>query len=273
MAFECLLSERLMYTWSSAQDRPLRESFLKSLKSLFSVIGLVSFFALFVPSSLLLALHLFLQWDSLRAERSVLPHYVQLDRYSQADRTVVPGSTVFLGDSITDLWHLDAYFPGKNYVNRGIAGQTTAQMLLRFRQDVIDLHPSSVIILGGVNDLSLRIDVAVIKADYQSMADLAKAHSIRPIFGTILPLDENSKHPVAKLKPNATILELNQWLRSWCGSNGFTVIDYAGAVTSPSGNLRSDFTMDGLHPNDAGYRAMAGTLSKTLQASASHADN
>lgn len=235
---------------------------LKSLKSLFSVIGLVFFFALLVPYVIHLFWHPF---NPLQTQRALLPHYAQLDRYGRG--TVPPGATVFLGDSITDLWHLDAYFPGKNYVNRGIAGQTTAQMLLRFRQDVIDLRPSVVIILGGVNDLGLGLDdqnVALVKADFQSMADLAKAHSIRPVFGTILPLDETSKNPLAMAKPNGTIRELDQWLRLWCERSGFTVIDYAAAVSSPSGNLRSDFTWDGVHPNDAGYRAMATALNAVI---------
>ena len=114
---------------------------------------------------------------------------------------------MFFGDSITDIWHLDEYFPGKPYINRGIGGQTTPQMLVRFRQDVINLHPKVVVILAGTNDIAgntgpMRIED--IEADFASLADLARAHNIKVIYSSVLPVHnytEKSKDFFAQRSP------------------------------------------------------------------------
>src|SRR5271168_1820887 len=127
---------------------------------------------------------------------------------------------VFFGDSITDLWHLDESFPGKPYINRGIGGQTTPQMLVRFRQDVVNLHPKVVVILAGTNDIAgntgpMRLED--IEANYASFADLGRANNIRVVFSSVLPVHNytpQSQNAFAQ-RPPAKILELNGWLKSY----------------------------------------------------------
>ena len=127
---------------------------------------------------------------------------------------------VFLGDSITDGWPLDKYFPGKPYVNRGIGGQTTPQMLVRFREDVINLQPSVLIILAGTNDIagnSGPMSLEEIEANYTTMAELARAHGIRVVFSSILPVHnytELSNNMFAQ-RPMSQIRELNRWMQEY----------------------------------------------------------
>jgi len=190
-----------------------------------------------------------------------------LQRYREADQKLGPPQAgeervVFLGDSITDLWNLAGYFPGRPYINRGIDGQTTPQMLLRFRQDVIALHPKAVIILAGTNDIagvSGPMRPADIEANYASMADLARGHHIRVIFASVTPV-HNLTAKAAEffpLRPTAEILELNHWLRQYCARTGCTYLDYFSALVGKDGFLQRQFSDDGLHPNHAGYALMA----------------
>jgi lysophospholipase L1-like esterase len=152
--------------------------------------------------------------DQYRASRLAIytDDFGELKRYREADAALgAPATTenrvVFFGDSITDIWHLDEYFPGKAYINRGIGGQTTPQMLVRFRQDVIDLHPKAVLILAGTNDIAgntgpMRLED--IEADYASMAELARAHEIKVIYASVLPIHdytEKSKDLFAQRSP------------------------------------------------------------------------
>jgi hypothetical protein len=135
--------------------------------------------------------------DQYRASRIAVytDDFGQLARYRDADaalKSPAPGESrvVFFGDSITDIWHLDEYFPGKPYINRGIGGQTTPQMLVRFRQDVIELHPKLVVVLAGTNDIAgntgpMRLED--IEANYASLAELARAHEISLIYSSVLP--------------------------------------------------------------------------------------
>jgi lysophospholipase L1-like esterase len=194
--------------------------------------------------------------------------YGELGRYREANAALKPGKgenrVVFFGDSITDIWHLDEYFPGKPYVNRGISGQTTPQMLVRFRQDVINLQPRVVIILAGTNDIAgntgpMRIED--IEADFASLADLARANGIQVIYSSILPVHnytDKSKEFFAQRSPEK-ILALNNWLRSYCSvaTRGCTYLDYFSAVVDDKGLLKKDLADDGLHPNAAGYKIMA----------------
>lgn len=207
--------------------------------------------------------------DQYRASRIAVftDDYGQLARYRQADAALGPlaageNRVVFFGDSITDIWHLDQYFPGKPYVNRGIGGQTTPQMLVRFRQDVIDLHPKVVVILAGTNDIAgntgpMRSED--IEANLASMAELARVHGIRVVFSSLLPVHnytERAKDFFAQ-RPTARILELNTWLKDYCASNGVVYLDYFSALVDDKGLLKKDLADDGLHPNDAGYKIMA----------------
>jgi lysophospholipase L1-like esterase len=191
----------------------------------------------------------------------------ELGRYREANAALKPpasGETrvVFFGDSITDIWHLDEYFPGKPYINRGIGGQTTPQMLVRFRQDVIDLHPKVVVILAGTNDIAgntgpMRLED--IEANYASFADLARTHEVRIVFSSVLPVHNytaNAQDLFAQRSPDK-ILELNRWLKNYCGSHGFVYLDYFSAMVDDKGMLKKDLADDGLHPNSVGYKIMA----------------
>jgi lysophospholipase L1-like esterase len=207
--------------------------------------------------------------DQYRANRIAVftDDYGQLARYREADVALgAPAAgekrVVFFGDSITDIWKLPNYFPGKPYVNRGIGGQTTPQMLVRFRQDVINLNPKVVVILAGTNDIAgntgpMRNDD--IEANLSSMAELARGHGIRVVFSSVLPVHnytDKSKDFFAQ-RPQARILELNTWLKDYCAQNDIMYLDYFSALVDDKGMLKRDLADDGLHPNDAGYKIMA----------------
>jgi lysophospholipase L1-like esterase len=207
--------------------------------------------------------------DDYRARRIAVftDDYGQLARYREANAKLGPPApgenrVVFFGDSITDIWHLDEYFPGKPYVNRGIGGQTTPQMMVRFRQDVIDLHPKVVVVLAGTNDIAgntgpMRNED--IEANYASMAELARANGVRLVFSSVLPVHnytEKSKDFFAQ-RSLARILALNDWLKDYCSKNHFVYLDYFTAVVDDKGLLKKDLADDGLHPNAAGYKLMA----------------
>lgn len=215
--------------------------------------------------------------DKYRASRIAvyLNDYGQLARYRDADASLpspAPNESrvVFFGDSITDIWKLDESFPGKHYVNRGIGGQTTSQMLVRFRQDVIDLQPKVVVVLAGTNDIagnSGPIANNDIEANLASMAELAKAHSIRIIFSSILPV--NNYTPKSQeffaSRPPERILALNSWIKDYCAKNDLTYLDYFNAMVDDKGLLKRDLADDGLHPNQAGFAVMAPMAEKAIE--------
>src|SRR5262249_27512878 len=153
-------------------------------------------------------------------------------------------------------------FIGKPYVNRGISGQTTPQMLVRFRQDVIDLKPSVVVILAGTNDIAGNtgpIRNEQIEADLSSMAELAKAHGIAVVFASILPVHNYraKAQDFFAQRPGARILEMNRWMQEYCAKTGIVYLDYFSALADEKGLLKKELADDGLHPNDAGYKVMA----------------
>ena len=202
---------------------------------------------------------------------TMIPTYMndfgQLGRYQSANTSLgAPKSgekrVVFYGDSITDAWHLDESFPGKGYINRGIGGQTTSQMLVRFRQDVIDLQPVVVVVLAGTNDIAGNtgpITLADIEANYATLAEQAHLHGIRLIFSSVTPVHDytpESQYPFATRDP-AKILALNSWLKNYCAANGLIYLDYFSAMVDQRGLLKKDLAQDGLHPNLAGYQVMA----------------
>ena len=214
--------------------------------------------------------------DQYRASRISIytDDFGQLARYRQADAALATATgekrVVFLGDSITDYWKLPNYFPGKPYINRGVDGQTTPEMLVRFRQDVIDLHPKVVVVLAGTNDIAgvtgptLNEDI---EANYASMAELARAHRIRMVFASILPV-HNYTHDAEEsfaLRPRDRILALNKWLKDYCAKNGFVYLDYFSALVDERGMLKRPLADDGLHPTDAGYKIMAPLAEKAIQ--------
>jgi lysophospholipase L1-like esterase len=207
--------------------------------------------------------------DQYRASRIAIyaDDFGQLARYRDANAALTAPAlnenrVVFFGDSITDIWRLEEYFPGKPYLNRGIGGQTTPQMLVRFRQDVIQLQPLVVVILAGTNDIAgntgpMRLED--IEASYSTMAELARAHNIRVIFCSILPVHNytpKSRELFAERSPEK-ILELNRWLKNYCGANGLIYLDYFTPMVDEKGLLRRNLAEDGLHPNSDGYKLMA----------------
>jgi lysophospholipase L1-like esterase len=191
----------------------------------------------------------------------------ELGRYRAANaalRPPAPGESrvVFFGNSITDLWHLDEYFPGKPYVNRGISGQTTPQMLIRFRQDVIDLHPKVVVILTGTNDIAGNTGPMLLEdteANFASMAELAGANNIRVVFSSLLPVHNYTPRSQSLFagRPPEKILELNRWLKNYVTAHPDCLyLDYFTAMVDDKGLLKRDLADDGLHPNLAGYKIM-----------------
>ena len=172
---------------------------------------------------------------------------------------------VFMGDSITDSWKLAEYFPGKPFVNRGISGQTTPQMLIRFRPDVIALQPKVVVILAGTNDLAGNtgpMTVEQIEDNLRSMAELAMANGIRVVFASVLPISDYNKNKDGSAivrstgRPPDKILALNEWMKKYAADNKQGYLDYFSAAVDDNGFLREDLSADGLHPNAKGYELM-----------------
>jgi lysophospholipase L1-like esterase len=206
-----------------------------------------------------------------------LNDYGELSRYRDADAALkLPAfgesRVVFYGDSITDGWKLDDDFPGKPYINRGISGQTTSQLLLRLRQDVIDLQPKVVIILAGTNDIAGNtgpISVKDIEANYATIDELTRLHHIEVIYSSILPVHEYTEEAgdMFAQRPPEKILELNRWLKNYCAdpSNGCTYLDYFAAMVDQAGHMKKELSHDGLHPNEAGYKIMASLAEPALE--------
>lgn len=174
--------------------------------------------------------------------------------------TPKPGENrvVFMGDSITEGWKLEESFSGKPYVNRGISGQTSPQMLVRFRQDVIDLKPKVVIILAGTNDIAGNTGPMTLEQTEEniaSMADLATANEIRVVLCSVLPAFDFSWAP--GLTPAPKIMELNAWIRKYAAEKGYVYVDFYSAMKDERGGLPSTLSKDGVHPLPAGYAIMA----------------
>jgi len=204
-----------------------------------------------------------------RADRlqARLNDFANFARYRDANSKLSPPAkgeqrVVFMGDSITDSWKLDQYFPGTPYVNRGISGQTTSQMLLRFRADVIDLEPKVVVILAGTNDIAGNtgpISLQDIENNYETMVDLAHAHGINVVFASVMPISDYNKNaqgnPIVRSlqRRPEQILALNEWIKKYCAERKLVYLDYFSAMADEKGFLKADIANDGLHPNAKGY--------------------
>jgi lysophospholipase L1-like esterase len=194
-----------------------------------------------------------------------LQDWNQLGRYhadNQRLRALPPeaGRVVFLGDSITDGWKLAQYFPGKPYVNRGISGQTTAQMLVRLFPDVINLRPSALVLLAGTNDIARNtgpMTLEMVTQNVQAIAELARLHDIKLVLCALLPVSDYTSRPQTSQRPPADILRLNEWLKQFAGSTGAVYADYYSATVDEQGFIKRDLSGDGLHPNAKGYEVMA----------------
>lgn len=194
-----------------------------------------------------------------------LQDWNQLGRYNQDNERLkaLPAEArrvVFLGDSITDFWKLAQSFPDKPYVNRGISGQTTPQMLVRMYPDVIDLKPAALIILAGTNDISRNTGpetLTMIEENFQAMTELAQAHGIKVILCSVMPVSDYTKDKQTVARPPANILRLNAWMREYAAKVHAVFADYYAATVDEKGMLREGYSDDGLHPNAKGYELVA----------------
>jgi acyl-CoA thioesterase I len=188
-----------------------------------------------------------------------------LGRFKEDDMKLVPPASgenrvVFMGDSITEGWRIegpDGFFPGKPYINRGISGQTTPQMVLRFRQDVIDLKPKVVVILAGTNDIAGNTGVETIdeiEGYLASMAELAAANHIRVVLCSILPAYDYPWKP--GLEPAPKILAINEWLKAYAAEHHHVYVDYHAAMKDNRDGLPANLSHDGVHPTKEGYAVM-----------------
>jgi len=206
-----------------------------------------------------------------------------LARYREDNMKIAPPSkneqrVVFMGDSITDSWDspsMGGFFPGKPYVNRGISGQTTPQMLIRFRRDVIELKPKVVVILAGTNDIAGNTgptSLEAIEDNLSSMADLATAHGIRVVLASLLPVSDyevRDGKPINQTtrRPPPQILALNNWIKEYANARHHVYLDYFSAMVDSKGFLKDELSNDGLHPNPQGYVVMAPLAEAAIAAS------
>jgi lysophospholipase L1-like esterase len=197
----------------------------------------------------------------------------QLGRYHEDNARLQalpddPARVVFLGDSITDMWKLAQYFPEKPYVNRGISGQTTPQMLVRMYQDVINLHPSVLVILAGTNDVARNTgpqSAGMIEDNFRAITELAQAHKIKIVLCSLTPVSDYTARKQTPQRPPADILLLNEWLKKYAEQIHAVYADYHAALADNGGYLKEGYSMDGLHPNDRGYALMAPIVQAAIE--------
>jgi len=193
------------------------------------------------------------------------PDWANLARY-HADNARLglpkPGEqrVVFMGNSITEGWasHFAVMFPGKPYIGRGISGQTTPQMLVRFRQDVVALKPAVVVILGGTNDIAGNTgpsSLGMIEDNIASMAEIAQANGIRVVLSSVLPVFDYPWKP--GLEPAPKIMALNAWIKQYARTHNAVYLDYHTSMADQRMGLEREYGDDGVHPNMIGYRTMA----------------
>ena len=227
-----------------------------------------------------------------------LQDWNQLGRYHQGNEELRkqptdPRRVVFLGDSITDFWRLNEYFPGRAYVNRGIGGQTTPQMLVRMYPDVIDLKPAAMVLLAGTNDIARNtgpMTAEMIEENIMAIAELAQHHGIKVVLCSVLPVSDypflrqqsergTQPQPAAgipgfglppKIKmtdghPPADILKLNAWMKKYAAQTNAVYADYFAALVDEKGWLKEGYSADGLHPNAEGYKLMAPIVAAAIE--------
>jgi lysophospholipase L1-like esterase len=232
--------------------------------------------------------------NNARALADQLQDWNQLGRYHQANQQMkkqaAPANrVVFMGDSITDFWNLEESFPGKPYVNRGIGGQTTPQMLVRMYPDVIELKPAAMVVLAGTNDVARNTGpetAEMIQQNIMAMTELAQHPGIKVVLCSVLPVSDypyqrSQNAPAAPAggrggppriavkmtdsHPAGDILKLNAWMRDYAAKGGAVYVDYFSVTVDERGWLKDAFSMDGLHPNAEGYKAMTAVLVPAIQ--------
>ena len=209
----------------------------------------------------------------LASYRRLLSDWGGLTRYGSEDSEIKPPApgenrVVFIGDQITEVWGRGGrFFPGRPFLNRGIGGQTSPQMLVRFRQDVIALKPRVVVIQAGTNDIAGATGPGTrgTLSDYiMSMTELAKANGVRVVLASITPVCDCTTVQT-DARPQGKIADWNDWLKTYAAASGSVYLDYYSALSS-GGNFRKDLTEDGLIPNDAGYKVMAPLAEQAIAA-------
>jgi lysophospholipase L1-like esterase len=232
--------------------------------------------------------------NTARSLADQLQDWNQLGRYHQANQQLkqqpVPsGRVVFMGDSITDGWNLSESFPGKPYVNRGISGQVTSQMLVRMYPDVINLKPAAMVLLAGTNDIARNngpVTLTMIEEDIMAMTELAQLHGIKVLLSSVMPISDypylrqqgappapvvpggRGAPPRQKMtegRPPSDILKLNAWMKEYAAKVNAIYVDYYSAMVDDQGWLKDAISGDGLHPNAEGYKIMTGVLAAALQ--------
>lgn len=210
----------------------------------------------------------------LERARKMLADWPNLARYAgENSRLNAPRldekRVVFMGDSITDSWgrKYGKFWPEKPYVNRGISGQTTPQMLIRFRPDVLALKPAVVVILAGTNDIAGNtgpMTLEQIEGNLQSMAELAKVNGIKVVMSSVLPTSDYYREQT-KRRPNEKIIQLNEWMQDYCKKHGHVYLDYHSAMLDEAKVFKKELTYDGLHPNNEGYAVMEPLAEKAIE--------
>jgi lysophospholipase L1-like esterase len=198
--------------------------------------------------------------------------WANLAQYRDGNRRLPPpvpheDRVVFMGNSITQNWqqYFATMFPGKPYINRGISGQTTPQMLVRFRQDVVALEPAVAVILAGTNDIAGNTGpstLEMIEDNIASMAELARANGIKVVLASVLPVRDYPWKP--GLEPAPKIIALNSWIRAYASQHGAIYVDFHSAMADAQGGMRSGLSSDGVHPNEDGYRIMAPLVEQAI---------
>jgi lysophospholipase L1-like esterase len=214
------------------------------------------------------------------AQKTGSQDWPDLARYRAENAALPPAApdaqrVVFFGDSITDAWGRSettgVFFPGKPYVNRGISGQTTPQMLVRFQQDVVQLHPAAVVILAGTNDIAGNTGPStqqMIEDNYTSMAEIAKQNGIKVVFASITPAFAYPWKP--GIQPVERIRELNKWLQDFCSRNGCVYLDYYSSMVDANGAMLPGLSSDGVHPTAKGYSVMAPLAERAIAQALGH---
>ena len=232
--------------------------------------------------------------NTARTLANQLQDWNQLGRYHQANEDLKkqpfdPKRVVFMGDSITDFWKLDDYFPSQSYINRGIGGQTTPQMLVRMYPDVIDLKPAVMVVLAGTNDIAHNtgpVTAEMIEENFMAMTELAQQHGIKAVLCSITPVSDypflrpqpppnpqagrgRGGFPPVKMtdgRPPADIIKMNAWIKDYAVRAHAVYADYFSALVDEKGWLKDAYSNDGLHPNAEGYKVMAPIVSAAIRA-------
>ncbi len=222
---------------------------------------------------LLITLLIFImEQNTLAQNEQLLNDWANLIRYkAENSKLGLPSENesriVFMGNSITEGW-LQIYpefFEGKPYIDRGISGQTTPQMLVRFRQDVINLKPKIVVILAGTNDIAGNTGpstLEMIEDNIASMVEIAIANDIRPILCSVLPAYDYPWRP--GLNPAEKIVKLNEWIKNYCEENHLIYVDYFTSMADDRNGLKKEYSEDGVHPNKTGYEVMSRIIEKAI---------